>query len=88
MSELNLNEIKKNIANRINSNAQANLHLEEQKNFNRVNALMAITCSEKCLKNFKSTSLSIEENECLGTCANLFYDSLLIGNGIYEKSNK
>lgn len=57
---------------------------EREKNYNRIDALVATECSKRCLANFKSDRLSSNENLCLSSCANKFYDALIIGDNVYS----
>lgn len=58
---------------------------EKEKNFKRLNAMVAGECSSRCLSNFKSDKLNSEENICLTNCFTKFYDVLELGEGVYDK---
>lgn len=62
--------------------------LDRQKNFNRLDILVNSECSKLCLSNFKSDKLNSEENVCLTNCFSKFYDSLDLGEYVYDKLYK
>jgi hypothetical protein len=62
--------------------------LDRQKNFNRLDTLVTSECSKLCLSNFKSDKLNSEENVCLTNCFAKFYDTLDLGEHVYDKLSK
>ncbi len=62
--------------------------LDRQKNFNRLDSLVAGECSKVCLSNFKSDKLNSEENICLTNCFTKFYDVLDLGEHVYDKLSR
>jgi hypothetical protein len=61
---------------------------DKQKNFNRLDTIVASECSKYCLSNFKTDKLNTEENICLSNCFVKYYDALDLGETIYDKMSK
>jgi hypothetical protein len=54
------------------------------KNNNRLNTLVITECGKRCLSNFRSENLSTDENVCLTSCYSKFYDSLEMGEKLFD----
>jgi hypothetical protein len=61
-------------------------YFEKEKNNNRLDVLAATECSKRCLANFKTDRLSTNENICLTSCLNRYYDALVIGDDVFSNS--
>lgn len=62
--------------------------VERQKNFFRLNSIASNECGKRCLDNFKTNKLSSQENICLTSCVEKFYNLLEIGENVYDVLNK
>jgi hypothetical protein len=54
------------------------------KNNNRLNTLVVNECGKRCLSNFRSDNISTDENICLTSCFSKFYDSLEMGEKLFD----
>jgi hypothetical protein len=59
-------------------------YAERQKNFYRLNTIVANECGKRCLNNFKTNKLSSQETMCLTVCTEKFYNILDLGEYIYN----
>jgi hypothetical protein len=58
--------------------------IDNIKIFNRLDTLAVTECGNRCLSNFKLDKLSSAENVCLTSCYSKFYDSLEIGEKLFD----
>ena len=70
------------INKRITEKHSQSKQIEEEKNINRIYVTMSNLCGNKCLSNFKSSTLSVNEEICLTECSRKYYDTLSSGNGL------
>ncbi len=81
--QVNLSSVPKNTRENIKN--LLFFYVERQKNFYRLDSLVTTECSRRCLSNFKSDKLNTDENVCLNSCFQRFYDALEIGETVYDR---
>lgn len=72
-----INHILKRISTKSERNKE---YLQDLKNFNKINVNMTNFCGSECLKDFGTSSLSVNEEKCLIQCSRNYYDSLEKGD--------
>jgi hypothetical protein len=63
------------------------LYIDILKNINRLNSVIINQCGNRCFSNIQSDKLDKSENECISICIKKYYNSLQIGDMIYELFN-
>lgn len=58
--------------------------LDREKNQNRIDALVVSECGKKCFRNFKNEKIEEKENICMSSCVLRYYDSLMIGEKLFD----
>jgi hypothetical protein len=73
----------------INDNNQKEEIVDTLKNLNRLDSVIVNECGKRCFANFKSEKLNSTENACITACFQKFYDTIDIGDKLFELfSNK
>ncbi len=59
-------------------------NIDSLKNINRLNALIISQCGKRCFSNLKTDTLDKNENDCISTCIQKYFNTLEIGDKIYD----
>ncbi len=65
------------------SNDQVNV-IDSLKSINRLDAAIVSSCGKRCFANLKSDKLNSSENACISSCVQKYYDSLTIGDKVFD----
>ncbi len=58
--------------------------IDSLKNLNRLDTIIVSSCGMRCFANLKNDKLNSSENACISTCVQKYYDSLSIGDKVYD----